>query len=270
MYKIYKITNKINGKIYIGQTSLSVEDRFNAHVYNAETNCQFHLSKAIRKYGKENFIFESIDYALTKKEINEKEIYWIKELKSNNRLYGYNMTYGGEGGNTYMCKTEEEMKEIRHKISLSKLGGKVWNSKKIYMKNIITDETILFESGDKCGEFLLNEFKELPPGRIWFMHAYKNRIYGVQSIFKDKYVFYFENDKLGRITKFKSKQGKMPHIITNVKTGETFIGISKEECLSHFNLLEYRNKWGNLNVTKYGYIMKIYKGKNEVNENEDE
>ena len=60
----------------------------------------------------------------------------------------------------------------------------------------------------------------------------------------------------------------MPHIITCIDTGETFIGISKEECLDHFNLSKYRNKWGNIDVSKYGFIMKIYTGKEEVNANE--
>lgn len=260
MYRIYKITNKKTDKIYIGQTNKSPEDRLNEHIMNSENGKMFYLSKAIRKYGKENFIIETIDYALNKNDINEKEIYWIKELKANNRLYGYNMTAGGEGGNTYLCKTEEEMKEIKHKISLSKLGGKVWNSRKIYMKNIITNEIILFESGDKCGEYLTKEFGTLN-GRIYFKGANQNKKYGVQSIFKNKYVFYYEDDKLGRITNYQSKQGKMPHTITNVKTGETFIGISKEECLDYFNLSQFRNKWGNIDVTKYGFILKIYEGK---------
>lgn len=268
MYKIYKITNKINGKIYIGQTHKSVESRFEDHIKNAETEKQYYLSKAIRKYNKENFIIETIDYALTKNEIDEKEKYWINELKTNNRLYGYNMTIGGEGGNTYMCKTNSEMEQIKHKISVKLKGENNGNHQVIYMKNIKTDEIIRFGSGSECQEFLLKEFKTLPNGRFYFKCASQNRKYGIQSVFNDKYVFYFEGDELGRITTYKSKQGKMPHIITNVNTGEIFIGISKEECLDHFNLSRYRNKWGNIDVSKYGFIMKIYTGKEEVNANE--
>lgn len=260
MYRIYKITNKKTKKIYIGQTNKSPEDRLNEHIMNAENGKMFHLSKAIRKYGKENFIIETIDYALNKNDINEKEIYWIKKLKANNRLYGYNMTAGGEGGNTYLCKTEEEMKEIKQKIS-KKLKGKLnGNHSSVYMKNIQTGEIILFESGNECGDYLTKEFGTLN-GRIYFKSANQNKKYGIQSIFKNKYVFYYEDDELGRITNYQSKQGKMPHIITNVKTGETFIGISKEECLDYFNLSQFRNKWGNIDVTKYGFILKIYEGK---------
>lgn len=260
MYRIYKITNKKTKKIYIGQTNKSPEDRLNEHIMNAENGKMFYLSKAIRKYGKENFIIETIDYALNKTDINEKEIYWIKELKANNRLYGYNMTAGGEGGNTYLCKTEEEMKEIKQKISKKNKGKLNGNHTSVYMKNIQTGEIILFESGNECGDYLTKEFGTLN-GRIYFKSAKQNKKYGVQSIFKNKYVFYYEDDELGRITNYQSKQGKMPHIITNVKTGETFIGISKEECLDYFNLSQFRNKWGNIDVTKYGFILKIYEGK---------
>lgn len=261
MYRIYKITNKKTNKIYIGQTNKSPEDRLNEHIMNAENGKMFYLSKAIRKYGKENFIIETIDYALNKNDINEKEIYWIKELKANNRLYGYNMTVGGEGGNTYLCKTEEDMMKIKQKIS-NKLKGKFnGNHTSIYMKNIVTGDIILFGSGGECIEYLTKEFGVLKNNRICFKLAEQNKKYGVQSIFENKYVFYYENDELGRITNYQSKQGKMPHIITNVKTGETFIGISKEECLDYFNLSQFRNKWGNLDVTKYGYVLKIYEGK---------
>lgn len=260
MYRIYKITNKKTNKIYIGQTNKSPEDRLNEHIMNAENGKMFHLSKAIRKYGKENFIIETIDYALNKNDINEKEIYWIKELKANNRLYGYNMTAGGEGGNTYLCKTEEEMKEIKQKISIKNKGKLNGNHSSVYMKNIQTGEIILFGSGNECGDYLTKEFGTLN-GRIYFKGANQNKKYGIQSIFKNKYVFYYEDDELCRITNYQSKQGKMPHIITNVKTGETFIGISKEECLDYFNLSQFRNKWGNIDVTKYGFILKIYEGK---------
>ena len=173
MYRIYKIINKKNKKIYIGQTNKSPEDRLNEHIMNAENGKMFYLSKAIRKYGKENFIIETIDYALNKNDINEKEIYWIKELKANNRLYGYNMTVGGEGGNTYLCKTEAEMKEIKQKISKKNKGKLNGNHNSVYMKNIQTGEIILFGSGNECGDYLTKEFGTLK-GRIYFKGADQN------------------------------------------------------------------------------------------------
>lgn len=73
---IYKITNKINNKVYIGQTSGSLYDRFIRHCQDAESNrLDTHFARAIRKYGKENFLPEIIDTATTEQELNEKEYY---------------------------------------------------------------------------------------------------------------------------------------------------------------------------------------------------
>ena len=94
---IYKVTNKINGKCYIGQTILTINKRKSGHIYKSlkkSDNCYFH--KAIRKYGKDNFLWEIICECKTKKELNEKEIYYIKQQKSYVKENGYNLTHGGE------------------------------------------------------------------------------------------------------------------------------------------------------------------------------
>lgn len=91
---IYKATNKINEKMYIGQT-INLKARKRRHLNSKET---YVFNKAIKKYGKNNFKWEIIDSAETKDELDKKEIYWINELKTyiackNSR--GYNMTKGG-------------------------------------------------------------------------------------------------------------------------------------------------------------------------------
>ena len=111
MGKIYKIENMQNGKVYIGQTTKLLSERFQAHVNAAKSGSNLKLSRAIRKYGKESFVISEIDSAETKEELNLKEIYWIDFYDSLNS--GYNMTLGGEGGNTYICKTDEELREIK-------------------------------------------------------------------------------------------------------------------------------------------------------------
>lgn len=71
---IYKATNKINNKVYIGQTVRSLEVRMSEHKRHNYTA----FDKAINKYGLENFDVEVIDTAKDINELNEKEIYWIK------------------------------------------------------------------------------------------------------------------------------------------------------------------------------------------------
>lgn len=85
---IYKITNNINGKIYIGQ-SVSPARRFNSHI-SGTLNSAIH--NAIKKYGEENFSFDIIEGPI--QNYNEREIYWIKFYDSYNT--GYNRTIGGE------------------------------------------------------------------------------------------------------------------------------------------------------------------------------
>ena len=136
---IYKITNKITNKVYIGQTSIKLEARWKKHIYSALRNeDKYIFHKAIRKYGAACFTLEIIDYAATKDELNEKEIYWIAYYNSKTPN-GYNMTNGGDGvvgcyrGEQYRQKMSNALKnhivsdETREKISKSKKGTKPWN-----------------------------------------------------------------------------------------------------------------------------------------------
>ena len=93
IYKIYKITNAVNGKVYIGQTKDSLHRRFQGHCWKS-SGC-IKLKHAIQKYGKENFYIEEIDHAESVAEVNHKEVFWIDYYKSQNNKYGYNILQGG-------------------------------------------------------------------------------------------------------------------------------------------------------------------------------
>lgn len=93
---IYKIINNINKDFYIGKTSNDIETRFYHHKYNSQKRkSQTYLHRAMKKYGINNFSISQIDEAKTLKELNLKEIYWIESLSPR-----YNMTKGGDGGDT--------------------------------------------------------------------------------------------------------------------------------------------------------------------------
>ena len=122
---IYKITNRINGKVYIGQSIRPVKRRFQRHINDAVNNIiDTHFARAIRKYGPENFWVEVIDTAESQDELNAKEQEWIHEYQSTNPKFGYNETDAiyKSGGNTYQSKTESELAEIGLKLSASKTG----------------------------------------------------------------------------------------------------------------------------------------------------
>jgi len=94
---IYIITNKINNKKYIGQTTRSLNKRIYeykaAYKYNKFYNQ--HLLSAFNKYGWNNFEFSIIDTAQSIEELNTKEIKYINKYQSNNKEFGYNLENGG-------------------------------------------------------------------------------------------------------------------------------------------------------------------------------
>lgn len=91
MSNIYVITNKLNGKQYVGQTHFSINERFKRHITDSK-KCDRPLYRAFKKYGIENFAISLLEET---NEPNEREIYWIKKL--NTYSDGYNATLGGEG-----------------------------------------------------------------------------------------------------------------------------------------------------------------------------
>ena len=117
---IYKYTNKINGKIYIGQTITSLKRRDNKH-FNDKNNTYF--DRAYKKYAKSNFTLEVLEDHIKQEDLDKKEIYYIKKYNS---LYvsgkGYNMTKGGKFGNSKQKvdgKTEDTIKKLLMETNLS-------------------------------------------------------------------------------------------------------------------------------------------------------
>jgi len=96
---IYKITCKVNNKIYIGQTIKTVEQRWKEHV-GTSIKGQSLFCRAIRKYGPDSFLVEVIESCSTEEDLNLREIFWIKEFSSFGDN-GYNLTEGGQGCSGY-------------------------------------------------------------------------------------------------------------------------------------------------------------------------
>lgn len=120
---IYKIKNKINNKLYIGQT-VDYKRRLWEHCRSEKSTP---LYNSIKKYGFENFEFSIIDTATTIDELNEKEILYINKYNTRDKSVGYNIEYGG--------RNSIPAEETREKMSKSHKGVKQseeWISKRVH------------------------------------------------------------------------------------------------------------------------------------------
>lgn len=114
---VYKTTNLINNKIYVGKDSNDNPNYLGSGLY---------LKRAIKKYGKENFKKETLEVC-DLSNINEREIYWISKLNSRNNDIGYNITSGGDGlgsGKNHPSFGKSLSQDHKNKVSKSMKGRK--------------------------------------------------------------------------------------------------------------------------------------------------
>ena len=123
--RIYKVTNKENGKVYIGQTTQPFEVRKAQHEYGHGT---FYFGNALKKY---DFDWEVIKECKTIDELNKMEEYFIEKYKSNIKEFGYNLRSGGDNS-LHSDRTKKKMsvsksnmsEETKEKIRQSRIGKK--------------------------------------------------------------------------------------------------------------------------------------------------
>lgn len=154
MTGIYKITNEINGKCYIGQ-STNLAQRIKRHIRTLlnGTNCNEHLQNAYKKYGTGNFTIEIIEEC-SAEELDEREIFWIDFYKAYDKNFGYNKTKGGKGGNGYLEVCDEsKAKETKERHSESVKGERNPN----YGAHCYTDGVVIkYIKDDQIEEYESN------------------------------------------------------------------------------------------------------------------
>lgn len=162
MFFIYRLTNVTNRKIYIGQTTKSFETRIQMHLIRSNVQNlpqSDYLHHALKKRRGKNFTGIIIDYCFDKKNLDEKEKYWIKFYNSTNRKIGYNIAIGGGGSNGYKSPRKNKThKEYFGEYKSSEIINKIRNS-------------LLGEKSDKykhLSEFVINDIIEL-----YTKHNYK-------------------------------------------------------------------------------------------------
>lgn len=229
-WKIYKITNKLNNKVYIGQTKNKIQARFKAHLTAARLGKTFRFYQAIRKHGEEAFYIEEVCTVNTIEEANILETKYILEFMSNNPKYGYNGTSGGTGG--WMIGKLSEEKQLQWKNAVSKASK--GNSNGRYCGT--TDEEIkklLIEFATKFGYICglqplvgygVERGIEIPKHFTQFRFGgnYRSLTNDVAKELKMEYIPHIRGEKwkISQHYKQLSKQRKMPKKIKEVKSFE--------------------------------------------------
>jgi group I intron endonuclease len=149
MYKLYQITNTVNGKSYIGITRLSINERWKVHISNSRKP-KYPLHHAIAKYGSELFSIILLEENTDRKYISNLEEPIIKRLKTHISENGYNVAKGGYGGDlgpeaqakrnaTIQNLSPEQKLEWGQNLSKARLGKKHSTETKSKMSSLQKD-----------------------------------------------------------------------------------------------------------------------------------
>lgn len=152
MMNIYKIVNKINNKVYIGQTKRDINLRFSDHKSRINSKRKNDIAcriyQAMKEYGTENFYIELLEQVTTPKEADEREKYWISILKSTDENFGYNIDKGGHVISE-KCRQARIQQMIGSKLNPTQLAAARANGMKLAKSVCLYD----YETGELISEF---------------------------------------------------------------------------------------------------------------------
>lgn len=227
MKNIYKITNCINNKIYIGKTTQVIEKRFQEHIQEAKRYNRYlrngkkfpyqsKLYKAMVKYGYNNFKIELVESCADCCDIDLQEQYYINLYKSNTDEVGYNICKGGSGGPSQLGRHHtDEMK--RRQSEMQK--GKRWYNNGI-------DEIMVLRDQEAPEGFTL--------GRIYKgLSGDKNPAFGKPAPNKGKHL---SEETKKKLSETKKRNNALKHKIwVTDGTSEIQIDLNRQEIPSGFH-----------------------------------
>lgn len=196
---IYKLTNTLNNKIYIGLTTETISERCRKRIAEAKyrDSKNSYILNAIRKHGSEVFKVEQIDTAFSLEELQQKEIFYIQQYNSTNRKIGYNLTKGGEG-NLGLKMSDKTKEKIRQKA----IGRKASIETKIKMSNSKKTNNIDFSKAiENCKLYNLKTSKKVEEfdlnNNLIKTYNSISEVSKTLNITKAKIDYYLKRDKNG-------------------------------------------------------------------------
>lgn len=247
MIGIYKIENKVNGKVYVGQ-SIAIKIRWQQHKYEAQTGeKQAPLYLALRKYGIENFSFEVLEEC-PQELLNEKEIFWIAHYKSNDRDFGYNVLAGGQNGGVLypnewfyelwdagftVTEIQKELgvahgtvhaklegyKDYNAHTSRSRGAVKAIKEGKIIGFNNLPLESIPVYQYDLLGNYITSFDSSAEAGRFFGADNGDNIRFVINGRQQTAYGFQWSKEKVERMKPVPTRMGKL---VECIETGQLF------------------------------------------------
>lgn len=165
---VYVITNHVNGKRYVGQTTKTAEWRFNKHCLNSQYKSR--VNSAIQKYGRENFSVETFGQAENRKELDALEIHCIRLMQSLNPEFGYNVAPGGVGNN---IRTKQAIEKAAAKLrgrktpleQVERMAATKRNRPRTPAERAVLDQMIAKNTGAKHSEEAKKKMSTAASGR---------------------------------------------------------------------------------------------------------
>lgn len=235
---IYKITNAINGKVYIGLTTEGFDKRYYGRGIIASRNR--HLQNAIKKYGVEAFVVDKEwDIAYNKEELDDLEKYWIYLYDARNSKYGYNIQSGGHNGKPSAetkRKTSESMKKWHKEIGFTEEQRKSISERQQGNKNSFY--------GHKHTDEQKNKWSEQRKGTIQNQEWKRKNSEGVKKYYKE----HPQTDEQRHEKSVKMKEWHKKHkhpksktikcnndgmIFESCKSACEYYGLSRSEMCNH-------------------------------------
>lgn len=217
---IYVITNTVNGKQYVGQTTRTLAVRWYYHIRSSRDGSTGALPHAILKHSAEAFKIEQIDIASSLEELNKKEAHYILQLKTL-APYGYNLTSGGEG-----FKVSEETKQ---KISKAGAGRAVSIETRRKQRKAQVGKLVSVETRRKLSEAQKKRMSS-PEGRKRQSEALLGHVVSSETRLKQSKV---------RLSKPKATHCRRGHLLDEVNTYIHSSG--KRRCWTCAYLQQKRN-----------------------------